>query len=913
MATLAEIEVVVRAVLAPFERDLAKLNQAVAGFERNATAGFTQAGQSVGLLNRQMGGTLSILRRMQGLIGLAMGAFAGNQLIQLANTWTDLNSRVNIAVGSIEQGTAVMDRLDKVARRTYSSMQLTVESFLGASSSLRQLGYSTKTQLDFTEALNNALVVSGAKGDRAAAVLNALSKAFAFGQLRGDELNSVLKVGGRVAEALAAGLGVTTNELRKMGAEGQLSTDKLIKALLSQLELLRKEADSMPATVGDAFVLMGNAMLKFVGSTAQASGVTTRLAQSIINLADNLKAVTLEGSAFQAVSNAIVGVLGAFDTVVNALFAHGGMLLSVLGTLGTIVLASRGAVLALTAAMWLLNAAMRANPFLLAVTAAILLKDRVVDASKSIATLGDTALAAWQIIEPSLLGMVNSVTNLGTQLGVSTGMFTSFGDFISKSVAQAVKDFSELLKEVAGVAAALDVAFANFPAALKAIVVSAINGAIIMLENFLNKIGNGIKSLFAMVGVEAAGIRPVVLAKIPDDEQREFAQSMLDAYNEAYNLVDKVASANAIVARNDAVEAARNRAAAAGVGDVDTPTAGQNTAALTKAQKAYQDLTKTAKDRIATLRNELSLVGQAPAVIERMRFQQELLNDAADKGGKVSKTQRLEIEELAKTYGALSSQLAAARMAQDVMQERVAMFGTAIQRVTQDLKARGVDIESEQGKWLAGQVLLNERLQEGRDIVGDFAQGLLSDLQAGVGMFEALANAAQKLQQRLLQMALDAAIDRLFSMLAGGLGGALGGGLSPQASALTGAGLFHSGGIVGQSGGPSRVVPIEAFRRAPRGHKGGGIDFAGGERPVIAKKGEVIGWPGQMKDAYGGGSKVTVQNIDQRARGAEIQTEQEVKPDGTIVIRNTIRDELFRMAGTPEGRTINLGFPTKQR
>src|SRR5690606_30552282 len=124
--------------------------------------------------------------------------------------------RVDLAAGSHEKGIEVMGRLQEMARRTYSGLEQTTESYLRNSTVLKELGYSTKTQLDYTEALNNALVVSGAKGDRARSVMEALSKAMALGKLSGDNLNTVLASGDRVAKALADSMGVTTLELRKL-------------------------------------------------------------------------------------------------------------------------------------------------------------------------------------------------------------------------------------------------------------------------------------------------------------------------------------------------------------------------------------------------------------------------------------------------------------------------------------------------------------------------------------------------------------------------------------------------------------------------------------------------------------------------------------------------------------------------
>src|SRR5690606_35581549 len=126
-------------------------------------------------------------------------------------------------------------------------------------------GYTITQQLDFTEALNNALVVSGAKAERAAVVQNALSKAMAGGVLRGEELNTIIQQGGRVAELLAAQLNTTIGGLREMGNQGQITGDIIYNTLTQNLEQLRAEAEAMPLTIQDSFLLISNAFTQFIG------------------------------------------------------------------------------------------------------------------------------------------------------------------------------------------------------------------------------------------------------------------------------------------------------------------------------------------------------------------------------------------------------------------------------------------------------------------------------------------------------------------------------------------------------------------------------------------------------------------------------------------------------------------------
>jgi tape measure domain-containing protein len=209
----------------------------------------------------------------------------------MTDTWTDMTSRVNLAAGSIDKGTEVMGRLGDMARRTYSDLTQTAESYLSNATAVRELGYNTDESLNYTEALNNALVVSGAKGDRAARVIDALAKAMATGKLQGDNLNTVIESGGRVAEALAAGLDTTVGGLRKLGSQGKITGNDIVRGLSSQMETLRQEAADMPATIGDGFTLLNNALLQYVGNADSAAGVSAKISEALVMIADNFDKV----------------------------------------------------------------------------------------------------------------------------------------------------------------------------------------------------------------------------------------------------------------------------------------------------------------------------------------------------------------------------------------------------------------------------------------------------------------------------------------------------------------------------------------------------------------------------------------------------------------------------------------------
>lgn len=229
---------------------------------------------------------------------LAAGAFAvltaGLGLREIADytaRWTDLNSRLINATGDSTKAREALDAISASAKSTYSSLETTAEVFLKNSMALNELGYTTNEQIKVSTALNNAMAVSGARGEQAASALDAFSKAIARGKFEGQDFNTIIENAPELVKALADGLGVTTAELRKMITEGTLTSDVVIPALISQMDKLQEKADAMPATITDGFILLQNSLFEFIGRADEALGISTSLAEAFKFLANNIHLV----------------------------------------------------------------------------------------------------------------------------------------------------------------------------------------------------------------------------------------------------------------------------------------------------------------------------------------------------------------------------------------------------------------------------------------------------------------------------------------------------------------------------------------------------------------------------------------------------------------------------------------------
>jgi phage-related minor tail protein len=96
--------------------------------------------------------------------------------------------------------------------------------------------------------------------------------------------------GGRLAKLLADGMKTTVGGLRNMAQNGQLTTDKIVP-LLTNVELLRKEFETLPASISGSAQKVQNSFMAWVGGANDALGASTALSGALDGLASNLDTV----------------------------------------------------------------------------------------------------------------------------------------------------------------------------------------------------------------------------------------------------------------------------------------------------------------------------------------------------------------------------------------------------------------------------------------------------------------------------------------------------------------------------------------------------------------------------------------------------------------------------------------------
>lgn len=215
----------------------------------------------------------------------------GREAIRLADAYKNMQARLGLVTTSTFQLSHVTKELFDAAQRTRSGLEGSVDLYVRMAGSARDLGASQREMVAVTETINRTLVISGASAAGTQAALNQLGDAFISGALQGDKLNIILAQSPRLAQAIADGMGVTVGQLRVMGAEGKLTGKAIFDALKGQGDAIAAEFANMPATVGQSFMVLQNAILNYVGEADQASGASAKLADVVNFLAKNIEVI----------------------------------------------------------------------------------------------------------------------------------------------------------------------------------------------------------------------------------------------------------------------------------------------------------------------------------------------------------------------------------------------------------------------------------------------------------------------------------------------------------------------------------------------------------------------------------------------------------------------------------------------
>lgn len=225
-----------------------------------------------------LGGTTALAG---GVIGLNL-ALSGTQ-----ERFIMYEARLRNVYGSMTAAKQAFSAITDLADDNGVAIDATADAYLRLARNNEAIGLTRAQMVDLTSSVQMLGRVSGASSGELQSGLVQFSQALAAGRLNGDELRSIMENMPALAKAIADGLGVSVGQLRAMGAEGELTSEKIVGSLLGQLPKIREEFSRIPETSEVAFTRIANNWSVLVDAMADkmnSSGIITGMASAVGDL-----------------------------------------------------------------------------------------------------------------------------------------------------------------------------------------------------------------------------------------------------------------------------------------------------------------------------------------------------------------------------------------------------------------------------------------------------------------------------------------------------------------------------------------------------------------------------------------------------------------------------------------------------
>lgn len=246
------------------------------------------------------------------LAASAAGAMSIASVIKIADDWGQIGARMKNTLksveGDIKSYADIQERLLVISNRNGKNIEDSQLLYIGAATSMQELGYNTTQTIDYIESLSSSMTANASSVNEVLSMQNALNKSMVAGKVAGENWNSIMNATptllGDIAKELErqnGGIKVTEMEVKKLAAEGKISFKLFADAVMAAKDANNALADSMDNTVADGFTRVTNSFKSYYGEMNQSLGVTRSMSAGLATVSDNFDEVA-------TVLTALVGV-----------------------------------------------------------------------------------------------------------------------------------------------------------------------------------------------------------------------------------------------------------------------------------------------------------------------------------------------------------------------------------------------------------------------------------------------------------------------------------------------------------------------------------------------------------------------------------------------------------------------------
>ena len=488
------------------------------------------------------------------------------KVLDWSNELSSIQTRLNLINDGTQSTIDLQNKLYQAAQRSRGSYDDMAESVSKLGLLAGDAFKNNDEMIAFSEMMNKSFKVSGAGQQEISAATYQLTQAMASGKLQGDEFRSIMENAPMLADAIAEYMGKSKGELRKLAAEGAITSDIIKNALFSAADDINAKYEQMPKTFTDAMNSIKNTTQRYMQPVAD------KIAEMLnsVRFQNILSGILSDIRTFAGVALITLQGLGwGFEFLANHMYVT----IPLLGAIGAVLLGTFvPAAWASVTVLWTKATAwMAANAQMLLAIGIIATVVGVLMALKTpleiiVVVIGllVAALAIWHIVQWSVNGalyacplvwiitlviaLIAAIFAFMQWMAKATGLAGSGLGMIAGGVNIVIQFFKNLGLEVANIgvgiwevmkacASNIRIAFSNAIKNVQSFFYSLLSTALTVVEGICKALNKLPFVEFDYSGITSKAKEYANKAKEAADSKEDY-ESLTDAFNKGMHTFD---------------------------------------------------------------------------------------------------------------------------------------------------------------------------------------------------------------------------------------------------------------------------------------------------------------------------------------------------------------------------------------
>ncbi|WP_242833515.1 tape measure protein [Desulfosporosinus youngiae] len=275
--------------------------------------------------------TSMMLSNIKGIVATYISLMGLRAAMNTSDSYISAQARLKLINDSSQTDVQLQDKIFATADRAYGIYGVMASS-VGKLGLLAGDAFSNNNEIiRFTELMQKSFKVGGSSTMEQQSGMYQLTQAMAAGKLQGDEFRSIMENAPMLASAIADFTGKSKGELKKMSAEGTITSDIIKGALFNAADDINSKFATMPMTFADMFNKLRNNALK-------AFGPVIEKINSLINSPGGAAFIDNLTIGINILARAINGLISGLILVGNAVQNNWGIIEPIIwGVVGALI------------------------------------------------------------------------------------------------------------------------------------------------------------------------------------------------------------------------------------------------------------------------------------------------------------------------------------------------------------------------------------------------------------------------------------------------------------------------------------------------------------------------------------------------------------------------------------------------